>query len=443
MSAPPGSLAMVPLIERKKRGEALSSRELEWLCSEFTAGRIPDYQVAAWLMAVRWRGMDEEETLALTRAIVNTGRTLSWDGAGSTVVDKHSTGGVGDKTTLVLVPLLAAAGLRFAKMSGRGLGHTGGTLDKLESIAGFRVDLPLEEVRRQVERIGCALVGQGRDLAPADGALYALRDVTATVDSVPLIAASVMSKKLAAGASVIILDVKHGSGAFMPTFAAAEALALAMVSIGTGAGRKVRAVLSPMEEPLGLAVGNALEVREAVAALQGGGPADLRELVLALGAEVLVLAGAGEGVSGARQKLTTLLDSGAGLDRFVDLVAAQGGDVEMVRRPELLPRAAFVTEVRSREPGAAWVSGVDARIIGEAALALGAGRRTKADRADPAAGVLLRARTGDRVAAGAVLAEVHAASTSRISEGEALVREAFRFSEAAVEASGFEVCAVG
>jgi pyrimidine-nucleoside phosphorylase len=443
MSAPADSLAMVPLIERKKRGEPLSARELEWLCSEFTAGRIPDYQVAAWLMAVRWRGMDGEETLSLTRAIVNTGRTLSWGEAGPIVVDKHSTGGVGDKTTLVLVPLLAAAGLRFAKMSGRGLGHTGGTLDKLESIAGFRVDLPLEEVRRQVERIGCALVGQGRDLAPADGALYALRDVTATVDSVPLIAASVMSKKLAAGASAIILDVKYGSGAFMPTSAEAEALARAMVSIGTGAGRRVRAVLSSMEEPLGMAVGNALEVKEAIAALRGGGPADLRELVLALGAHVLVLGGAEEGVDEARRRLSALLDSGAALERFVDLVDAQGGDVEMVLRPERLPRAAFVTEVRSREPGGAWVSGIDARTIGEAALALGAGRRTKADRADPAAGVLLRARTGDRMAPGAVLAEVHAASASRISEGEALVREAFRFSEAAVEATRFEMRVVG
>jgi pyrimidine-nucleoside phosphorylase len=424
-------MAMVPLIERKKEGGALSPAELEWICQGFLGGAIPDYQVAAWLMAVCWRGMNDAETLALTHALVATGGTLDWESA-ATVVDKHSTGGVGDKTTLVLVPLLAEAGLRFAKMSGRGLGHTGGTLDKLEAIPGFRVGLTLEEARRQVERVGCAVVGQGPELVPADGALYALRDVTATVDAVPLIAASVMAKKLAAGAGVIVLDVKYGSGAFMRRLEDAEALARAMVAIGVGAGRRVRAVLSPMDEPLGLAVGNALEVSEAVEALRGGGPADLRALVLALGSEALVLAGLEERADAASARLAGILDSGRAFERFCLLVEAQGGDAAALHPGSGLPGAPHIREVRAPAEGARWVAGIDARRIGEAALATGAGRRTKADPIDHAAGIVLRVKVGAKVEAGEVVAEVHAASPGRSTEGESLVRGAFRLSSTPV-----------
>ncbi|HEX5724154.1 MAG TPA: thymidine phosphorylase, partial [Longimicrobiaceae bacterium] len=293
----------VALIERKKAGEALTDGELRFLCRGYLDGSIPDYQVAAWLMAVVWRGMTPAETLAFTRALVDTGARLDWSGLDRPTVDKHSTGGVGDKTSIVLVPLMAAAGAAFVKMSGRGLGHTGGTLDKLESIPGFRVDLSPEEMRAQVERIGCALVGQSPALVPADGALYALRDVTATVDSVPLIAASVMSKKLAGGAGAIVLDVKWGSGAFMRTPAEARALARVMVELGEGAGRRTRAVLSGMEQPLGSAVGNALEVREAIDTLRGGGPPELWALTLELGAHLLLLAGLAASADAARATL--------------------------------------------------------------------------------------------------------------------------------------------
>ncbi|HEX7243358.1 MAG TPA: thymidine phosphorylase, partial [Longimicrobiaceae bacterium] len=280
---------IVPLIAAKRRGGEHTAEELALLCREFAAGRIPDYQMSAWLMAVVWQGMTDGETLAMTRAMVETGAVLDWSGLDRPTVDKHSTGGVGDKTSIVLVPLMAAAGAAFVKMSGRGLGHTGGTLDKLEAIPGFRVNLPLDEMRAQVARIGCALVGQSPELVPADGVLYALRDVTGTVESVPLIAGSIMSKKLAGGARTVVLDVKWGVGAFMPTVEEARVLARALVRIGEGAGRRTRAVLSPMEEPLGEAVGNALEVREAVDTLRGGGPDDLWALTLELGSHLLTL----------------------------------------------------------------------------------------------------------------------------------------------------------
>jgi pyrimidine-nucleoside phosphorylase len=432
-------LNVVALIERKKRGEPLTQSELEQLSGGYLRGEVPDYQMAAWLMAVCWRGMTDEETLAFTRALVASGTELSWDHLDRPAVDKHSTGGVGDKTSLVLVPLMAAAGLPFVKMSGRGLGHTGGTLDKLESIAGFSVNLSLAELRQQVGRIGCALVGQSPELVPADGVLYALRDVTGTVNALPLIAASIMSKKLAGGASVIVLDVKYGSGAFLPEPEEARRLAAAMVAIGTGAGRRVRAVLSPMEQPLGRAVGNALEVREVIETLHGAGPADLWDLTLELGSQLLVMSGEAADAGSARERLSRLRDSGAAAAKLEELIAAQGGDPGVVADADRLPAAPIVTTVEA--PGAGWVSRLDARTIGEAALELGAGRRVKTDALDLSVGIRLLARMGDRVEAGQPLAELHSSSADRAAQAEGAVRSAYAFSADRPPAStpGYEV----
>ncbi|HEU0302931.1 MAG TPA: thymidine phosphorylase [Longimicrobium sp.] len=418
----------VQLIERKKRGEELSGDELRHLLRGFVAREIPDYQMAAWLMAVCWRGMTDAETLALTRAMVESGATLEWPGLDRPTVDKHSTGGVGDKTSIVLVPLMAAAGAAFVKMSGRGLGHTGGTLDKLESIPGFVCELPLEHMREQVRRIGCALVGQSPELVPADKLTYALRDVTATVDSIPLIAASVMSKKLAAGARSIVLDVKWGSGAFMQTLDEARELARTLVRIGAGAGRGTRAVLSAMQQPLGCAVGNAPEVREAIETLTGDGPEDLWALTLELGAHLLEMSGLAANRQEARGTLVRLRDSGAGAATLEALIQAQHGDPRVVRSPDLLPRAPVVRPFTADADGPRWVAAADARGIGDAALMLGAGRRTKADDVDPAVGIVLRARIGDRVEPGQPLADVHARSDGAAEQAFAALRSAFRLS---------------
>jgi pyrimidine-nucleoside phosphorylase len=427
------SAGAVPLIERKKNGGELTAEEIGGLLAGYLGKTVPDYQMASWLMAVCWRGMTEGETLAMTRAMVESGATLEWAGLDRPTVDKHSTGGVGDKTSLVLVPLMAEAGAAFVKMSGRGLGHTGGTLDKLEAIAGFRTELELDEMRAQVRRIGCALVGQSPELVPADGALYSLRDVTATVDSVPLIASSIMSKKLAGGASTIVLDVKWGSGAFMTTPEAARELAGALVRIGEGAGRRTRAVLSSMREPLGRAVGNALEVREAFETLAGGGPADLWALTLELGTHLMLLSGLASSADEAVGTLTALRDSGAASRRMEMLVEAQGGDPRVVARPDLLPAAPVVRTVTALAEG--WVAEADARGVADAALGLGAGRRQKGDPVDPAVGVVMRARVGDRVAPGSPLAEVHARSDAAADAAEARLREAFGFAAQAVPAA--------
>ena len=426
--------SVVALIERKKHGGELTAGELAFLLDGYLSKRIPDYQVSAWLMAVVWRGMTEAETLALTRAMVASGAELDWSGMDRPTVDKHSTGGVGDKTSIVLVPLMAAAGAAFVKMSGRGLGHTGGTLDKLEAIEGFRTALSLDEMRAQVERIGCALVGQSPALVPADGALYALRDVTGTVDSVPLIASSVMSKKLAGGARSIVLDVKWGSGAFMRTLDDARTLARTLVAIGEGAGRGTRAVLSPMREPLGRAVGNALEIREAIETLKGEGPADLWELTVELGTEQLRMAGLASSADEARDTLTRLRDSGAGAARLAELIAAQHGDARVVDAPDRLPAAPLVHPVTVDGDGARWIAEAEARAIGEAALALGAGRRKKGDPVDPAVGIVMRARIGDRVEPGQPLAEIHARSEAAAREAEARVRAAIVLSPEPVAA---------
>ena len=425
-------MSILPLIERKKQGGEHSADELSWLCTEFVARRVPDYQMGAWLMAVRWRGMTAAETLALTQAMVASGATLDWSELGRPVVDKHSTGGVGDKTSIVLVPLLAAAGLAFVKMSGRGLGYTGGTLDKLESIPDFRVDLDLHELRAQVERIGCALVGQSSALVPADGALYALRDVTATVDALPLIASSIMSKKLAGGAETIVLDVKYGSGAFMPTVEAARELARAMVEIGEGAGRRTRAVLSPMDQPLGETVGNALEVREAIDTLHGKGPADLWTLTLELGTHLLLLSGEAANAEQARERLSHLRNSGAAAAKLAELVEAQRGDPRVVENPDRLPQVPSV-RMLSHEGPEQTIASVDALGVAKVTLELGAGRRVKTDPVDPAVGVRLRAKNGVRVSRGEPLAEIHARTESAAAQAAEHLRRAFHFSEEPVE----------
>jgi pyrimidine-nucleoside phosphorylase len=426
--------SVVELIDRKKRGGELTAEEIGYLCRGFVTHEVPDYQVASWLMAVCWRGMTAAETLALTQAMVDSGERLEWAGLDRPTVDKHSTGGVGDKTSIVLVPLMAAAGAAFVKMSGRGLGHTGGTLDKLEAIPGFRTSLALDEMRTQVARIGCALVGQSPELVPADARLYALRDVTATVDNVPLIASSIMSKKLAGGAGTVVLDVKWGSGAFMRTVEEARTLAAELVSIGEGAGRHTRAVLSPMQQPLGRAVGNALEVREAIDTLHGSGPDDLWRLTLELGAHQLVMCGLAASDAEARATLNRLRDDGSGARKLEELVEAQGGDPRVVSDPAVMEAAPHVATLTSDEPG--WIAVADAREIAVAALELGAGRRVKTDPVDPAVGVVVHARIGDRVERGQPLAEIHARDEAAATRAAARLREAFQLSARPVPSPG-------
>lgn len=399
-------MSVVDLIRKKRDGGELSREEIERLIRGCTSGDIPDYQLSAWLMAVFFRGMTPRETADLTMAMVDSGRRVDLSGIPGRKADKHSTGGVGDKTTLVLAPLAAAAGLPVAKLSGRGLGHTGGTLDKLESIPGFNVNLDLAAFAGQVARIGLAIAGQTSDLVPADGKLYALRDVTATVESVPLIAASVMSKKIAGGAEVIVLDVKAGRGAFMNSLEEARALAGAMIAIGEALGRRVGAVVSAMDQPLGRAVGNALEVREALETLEGRGPADLRELALELGAWMLRLAGLAAGLAEARRRLASLLEGGAARRKLAEMVAAQGGDTAALEDPSRLPQAPVVRTLAA--PAAGFVQAVDALAVAETVVSLGGGRRVKGQAVDHAVGVVLGKKAGEAVDRGEPLAFVHA-----------------------------------
>ncbi|MGQ9512663.1 thymidine phosphorylase [Thermodesulfitimonas sp.] len=392
------------IIRKKRDGERLSPEEISWFIDRYVAGEVADYQAAAWLMAAYLRGLDAGETLALTEALVRSGEQVDLSGIRGVKVDKHSTGGVGDKTTLVLAPLLAAAEAKVAKMSGRGLGHTGGTIDKLEAIPGFQTALEREEFVAQVNRTGVAVAAQTEKIVPADRKLYALRDVTATVDSIPLIAASVMAKKLACGADVIVLDVKTGSGAFMQDTAAAQELARLMVAIGKRAGRRVVALVTDMDQPLGYAVGNAIEVAEAIATLKGRGPLDLTELCLELGSRALCLGGLALNLKIARARLEELLLGGQALGKFREWVAAQGGDPRVVDEPELLPQAPQKIPVLS--PRAGYVVQINTLAVGEAARVLGAGRRRKEESVDPAVGVLLATKVGSRVEAGEPLAYI-------------------------------------
>jgi pyrimidine-nucleoside phosphorylase len=412
------------LIERKRDGGELSAEEIRELVLGYTVGEIPEYQVAAFLMAVYFRGLNGPETFALTDAMIASGETIELGKAiGRRCVDKHSTGGVGDKTSIAVAPIVAACGVPFGKMSGRGLGHTGGTLDKLESIPGYRLELTTDEFIAQVREIGLAIIGQSANLVPADKKLYALRDVTATVDNVSLIAASIMSKKLAGGADAIVLDVKVGDGAFMKTLGNARVLAETMIELGERAGRKVVCMLTDMDQPLGQAVGNALEIREALDTIQGKGPADFQELVLASVAHLLALSDLGIDELEGRTRAEDAVADGAALAAYERWIRAQGGDPD----PGALPVAPVVREVAAQSAG--FVTRLGAIQIGQAALHLGAGRRTKEDSIDYSVGVVCRAKRGDEVAEGGVLSEIHARDEASAAEAAAEVLAAYELGD--------------
>lgn len=413
-------LRAVDLIEKKRRGRELAPEEISFLVQGYVKGEIPDYQVAAWLMAVCFQGLSLAETAALTRSLVASGEMLDLGSFPGITVDKHSTGGVGDKTTLVLAPLVASAGLTVVKMSGRSLGFTGGTIDKLEAIPGFRTRLPREEVFSQAAQVGVVVVGQTENLVPADKKLYALRDATATVDSIPLIAASVMSKKIAAGAGAMVLDVKVGDGAFMRAEEGARELARVMVRLGREAGRKVTALLTSMDEPLGMAVGNALEVAEAVETLRGRGPADLRALCLELGATLLGLTGKAVSLDEGRGVLSGLLDSGAAWDKYQEWVLAQGGKPDPAALPAAPMRYPFPA------PASGLVQEIRSRLVGEAAGRLGAGRGRLDEVPDPAAGIVLMKKRGDYVEEGQPLCYLHTGRPEALPEAGELLRQAYR-----------------
>jgi len=420
----------VDLIIKKRDGQALTPEELEFFIMGFVRGDIPDYQVAAWAMAVYFQGMTLEETAALTMIMARSGEMLDLSPVAPKAVDKHSTGGVGDKTSLVVVPLVAAAGLPVAKMSGRGLGFTGGTLDKLEAIPGLRTQLTIDEFLDQVRRVGCVIAGQTADLAPADGKLYALRDVTGTVPSIPLIASSIMSKKIAAGAHNIVLDVKVGLGAFMTTLDKARTLAEWMVEIARRVGRRAVALLADMNQPLGQKVGNALEVQEAIATLQGHGPQDFLEHSLEVAAYMLylgdVVASPEEGKTLAR----AVLDSAAAWEKFKAMVEAQGGDVRAVEDPTRLPRAPYVRVVLADRTG--YLARVHARKVGEVVMRLGAGRAKKGDPVDPAVGVEVHKKVGDKVEKGEPLFTIHGRHETDLDWAENALRAALACSDVPV-----------
>ncbi len=412
-------MRIVDLIEKKRDGGAVSRAGLEALVMGYVRGEVPDYQVAAWLMAVLLRGMSRDELVALTEVMAASGEQLDLSSIGRPVADKHSTGGVGDKTSLVVMPLVAACGVPVGKMSGRGLGFTGGTIDKLESFAGIRLDLTAAAFVRQLDQIGIVITGQSADLAPADGKLYALRDVTATVPSLPLIASSIMSKKLAAGAHVITLDVKTGSGAFMRERDAARELAEAMVDIGTAAGRKVAAVVSDMSQPLGQTVGNALEVREALDTLSCSGPENFTDFALELATESVTLASA-QGLG--RADVENALRSGAALRKLREMVVAQGGNVAAFDDLRALPHAALQIPFVASSDG--YLARLDALTVAQASIALGAGRERKGDPIDLAVGIALHAKIGDRVSQGEPIATIHANDVARVGEAERLLGDA-------------------
>ncbi len=420
------------LIERKRDGAELEPGELRRFLDAYLGGEVADYQVSALLMAVFFRGLSAAETEEMTRAIIESGHSLDFSGAGPPAVDKHSTGGVGDKVSLVLAPLLAEFGLLVPMMSGRGLGHTGGTLDKLESIPGFRTGLDLAEFADVVDEIGCAMIGQTSDIAPLDGRLYALRDVSGTVQSVPLIAASIVSKKVAEGIGGLVLDVKVGRGAFIPDEEDARQLAETMVALAGSFGLRARGLLTAMDEPLGRAVGNALEVGEAIDCLRGEGPADLREVTLELCAVAAVDAGAAADLAAARDRLASLLDSGAALERFGRLIERQGGDRRVIDDPSRFAAAPVVREFTARRSG--WVGVLDAREVGLAAVELGSGRRALGDEIDPAVGFEVLCAVGEQIAAGQSLARIHARTDDDATRAAARLGRALELADAPLEA---------
>ena len=422
----------VEMIRSKRDGEVHADSDIRRFIEQFCAGSVADYQMSAWLMAAFQRGLSERETVALTQAMLHSGKVLALSSVRSAKIDKHSTGGVGDKISICLAPLVAACGVSVPMISGRGLGHTGGTLDKLEAIPGYRVELGPKEFERVVRDVGVSMIGQSADLAPADRRIYALRDVTATVECIPLIVASILSKKLAEGIDGLVLDVKVGRGAFMKELKSARALARALVRVGSGAGKRVVAVLTDMDCPIGRSIGNALETREAIEILNDRGPADTRELTLTLGAEMLVLGKAERTLPAARARLARALADGSALERFLLMVRAHGGDVRAVEEPERLPRAKAQVCVLAGRAG--FIADCDAFLLGSSGVALGAGR-TRADQAvDPSAGLELFVQRGDRVTRGQPIAMIHARSKSLAESEVQRVSQAFRIGPRAPEA---------
>lgn len=424
-------MRMVDLIEKKRDGYALTKEEIQFIIQGYTNGEIPDYQMSAFAMAVFFQGMNDEETAELTMAMVHSGETIDLSKIDGIKVDKHSTGGVGDTTTLVLGPLVASVGVPVAKMSGRGLGHTGGTIDKLESVPGFHVEISNEEFMELVNKNKLAVVGQSGNLTPADKKLYALRDVTATVNSIPLIASSIMSKKIAAGADAIVLDVKTGAGAFMKELDDAKALAKAMVEIGSRVGRQTMAIISDMSQPLGYAIGNALEVKEAIDTLKGEGPEDLQELCLVLGSHMVYLAKKASSLEEARHMLERAIEDGSALEVFKRFLAAQGGDASVVDDPSKLPQAKYVIDLEAKEDG--YVAEIVADEIGTAAMLLGAGRATKESAIDLAVGLVLRKKVGDAVKKGESLVTIYS-NREQIDDVKQKLYENIRLSSERVQA---------
>lgn len=425
-------MKMVDLILKKRSGKALSPAEIQWFIEGYTNSEIPDYQVSALMMAVYFQGMNKEETIELVKAMIASGDVVDVSEIAGTKVDKHSTGGVGDKTSIVLGPMVAACGVPLAKLSGRGLGHTGGTLDKLESFSGFKVELDMNSFIRNVNDHGIAIASQTANLVPADKRLYALRDVTGTVENRSLIAGSIMSKKLASGADAIVLDVKTGSGAFMQETPAAFDLAQAMVEIGVNMGRRCVAVVSDMDQPLGRAIGNALEVKEAIASLNGQGPQDLMDLCMELGAHMLILGDVATTIEEAKAMLQASIDNGTALGKLKALVTAQGGDSSQVDHPDTLPGASHQFSLVAEQDG--FVQGLEAITVGKASMQLGAGRETKASEIDLGAGILLHKKVGDQVKKGDVLAELFTNDAERLAGAEASLRKAYLIGDQAVEA---------
>src|SRR6056297_844642 len=418
------------IIYKKREGQKLNKEELEFLINGYVNGEIPDYQLSAWAMAVFFQGMDAEETAQLTMIMAESGDMIDLSPIKGVKVDKHSTGGVGDTTTLILAPLAASAGIPVAKMSGRGLGHTGGTIDKLESIPNFNTSLSRDRFIDNVNQHGLAVVGQTGNLTPADKKLYALRDVTATVESIPLIAGSIMSKKIAGGADAIVLDVKTGSGAFMKEIDSSFALAREMVDIGSAVGKETVAVVTNMDQPLGYAVGNILEVKEALMTLRGKGPDDLTQLCLALGARMLLMGGKAHDIDEAGSLLREAISSGRALDKFREFIIAQGGDPSPVEDHGLFPKPSFSGKVISSDEG--YVSSIKADQVGKAALVLGAGRENKNSSVDLTVGIVLEKKTGESVSAGSPLATVHARDEKTFKEAEILILDAFSINDSKV-----------
>ena len=423
------------LIVKKRDGDILTKEEIEFMISGYVKGEIPDYQMAAMMMAIYFNGMNDEETVNLTMAMANSGDMLDLSAIEGIKVDKHSTGGVGDKTSLVLGPMVASLGVPIAKMSGRGLGHTGGTIDKLESIEGFHTSLTTEQFIQNVNRVKLAIMGQTADIAPADKKLYALRDVTGTVDNMSLIASSIMSKKLAAGADAIVLDVKTGSGAFMKKFEDSKALAEEMVKIGNMAGRKTVAVISDMDQPLGTHVGNSLEVKEAIETLKGNGPEDLEELCITLGSQMLLCAKKAETVQEAEELLRQSIKDGSALDKFADFVEAQGGNRDWIYHPEKLPVASIQKDVNAVENG--YVQKIRCDEIGVASLLLGGGRRKKEDEIDLSVGIVLHKKVGSYVKAGDIIATIYGNDEKKIAEAYDRIQDAYFYSNVGVKKGKF------